>query len=143
MVTIANQPRAVRPPGERPGRVSRATLMAGVMLLAGAATAARVDAQASSVSGDQLVRIEWTVDPARGKWQPVCGYVYNDAPQATREVRLLVEGRDAADRVVDARRYSVLGYIPARGRSYFCSTAAAGAARYSVTVEGVQWGGER
>ena len=73
----------------------------------------------------------------------MCGYVYNDAPQSTREVRLLVEGRDAADRVVDARRYSVLGYIPPRGRSYFCSTAAAGAARYSVTVEGVQWGGER
>lgn len=143
MATIAKRPAAVLPPQTRPGRASRAMLVAGVALLVGAATAAQVGAQAVPSPGDQPVRIEWTADPARGKWQPVCGYIYNDAPQATREVRLLVEGRDAADRVVDARRSSVLGYIPPRGRSYFCSTAAAGAARYSVTVEGIQWGGER
>jgi hypothetical protein len=142
MTIVACWRRALRPPGARRGRMSRAWLIGGIALLAAAAPGARAGAQSPAATGDP-VRIEWTADPARGKWQPVCGYVYNDAPQSTREVRLLVEGRDAADRVVDARRYSVLGYIPPRGRSYFCSTAAAGAARYSVTVEGVQWGGER
>jgi hypothetical protein len=135
MATIAKRPAAVRPPRTRPSWASRTTLIAGIALLVGA--------QGLPLPGDQPVRVEWTADPARGKWQPVCGYIYNDAPQSTREVRLLVQGWDAADRVVDARRSSVLGYISSRGRSYFCSTAAAGAARYSVTVEGVQWGGER
>jgi hypothetical protein len=83
------------------------------------------------------LRIEWTADPARSRWRRVCGYIYNDTPDATREVRLLVEGRDDAERIIESRIVPVLGYIAPWGRTYFCSTAAE-AARYVVTIVGVQ-----
>jgi hypothetical protein len=94
-------------------------------------------AMAASASTSRF-RVEWTADPARGRWQRVCGYIYNDTPDAPREVRLLVEGRDQAERVIDAQVVPVLGYITPWGRTYFCSTATAGAARYSVTVIGAE-----
>jgi hypothetical protein len=103
----------------------------------------RVEAQAPATDSTAGMRIEWTVDPARGPWQRVCGYIYNDTPAAPREVRLLVEGRDHSERIVDSRIVPVVGYIPPWGRTYFCSTAAAGAARYSVTIVGAQVIGDR
>jgi hypothetical protein len=103
----------------------------------------RVEAQAFASPASQGLRIEWTADPARGQWQRVCGYIYNDTSVAPREIRLLVEGRDTSDRVMDSRVAHVLGYITPWGRTYFCSTAAAGAARYSVTLLGAQWTSER
>jgi hypothetical protein len=101
------------------------------------------EAQALASSKEPGLRIEWTAEPTRGQWQRVCGYIYNDTPVSPREIRLLVEGRDTSDRVMDSRVAHVLGYITPRGRTYFCSTAAAGAARYSVTLLGAQWEGER
>ena len=89
------------------------------------------------------LRIEWTAGPARGPWQQVCGYIYNDTPDAPREVRLLVEGRDRSERIIDSRIVPVLGYIAPWGRTYFCSTATAGAARYSVTIVGASVTGDR
>jgi hypothetical protein len=103
----------------------------------------RVDAQAPATASASGMRIEWTVDPARGPWQRVCGYIYNDTPAAPREVRLLVEGRDHSERVIESRIVPVIGYIAPWGRTYFCSTAAAGAARYSVTIVGAQVIGDR
>jgi hypothetical protein len=103
----------------------------------------RVEAQAPATTSTLGMRIEWSVDPARGKWQPVCGYIYNDTPAAPREVRLLVEGRDQSERIIDSRIVPVVGYIAPWGRTYFCSTAAAGAARYSVTIVGAQVTGDR
>lgn len=104
---------------------------------------ARAEAQALVSPTAPGLRIEWTVDPARGQWRPVCGFIYNDTPVASREVRLLVEGRDTSDRVIDARIAAVLGYIAPRGRTYFCSTATAAAARYSVTILGAEWASDR
>jgi hypothetical protein len=98
----------------------------------------RLEAQAPASASTSRFRVEWTADPARGRWQRVCGYIYNDTPDAPREVRLLVEGRDQAERVIDAQVVPVLGYITPWGRTYFCSTATAGAARYSVTVIGAE-----
>jgi hypothetical protein len=104
---------------------------------------ARAEAQALAFPTEPGLRIEWTVDPARGQWRAVCGYIYNDTPVAPRGVRLLVEGRDTSDRVIDSRIASVLGYIAPRGRTYFCSTATAAAARYSVTILGAEWASDR
>ncbi len=115
-------------------RLPLTILIVGTLLLA---WAPRADAQASVFP----LRVEWTAGPTDGKWQHLCGHLYNGTPRATREVHLLVEGRDTSDRVIDSRRASVNGYISPWGRTYFCSTAAAGAARYSVTIVGVQWGG--
>ena len=83
---------------------------------------------------DGGLRIEWSVEPARGKWRPLCGCVYNDTPVTPREVRLLVEGRDASERLVGSRTVPVLGYIAPGARTYFCSTATVAAARYSATI---------
>ena len=99
-------------------------------------------AQGRALSPDSRLRIEWTAEPA-GKWQHVCGYLYNDTPVVPREVHLLVEARDSSGRLVDSRVAPVLGYIAPWGRTYFCSVATAGAARYSVSVLGAQWTGDR
>ena len=103
----------------------------------------RVDAQALTSRGNSGLRIEWTVDPARGQWRTVCGYIYNDTPVSPREVQLLVEGRDTSERIVESRTVHVLGYITPWGRTYFCSTVAAGPSRYSVTVVGAEWTSDR
>jgi hypothetical protein len=103
----------------------------------------RIEAQAPASVTAPGLRIEWTADRARGRWQSLCGYIYNDTADAPREVRLLVEGRDHAERLVDSRIVPVLGYIAPRGRTYFCSTALAGAARYSVTIVGAEMQSDR
>ena len=101
------------------------------------------EAQALASSTRPGLRIEWTAESPRGQWQRVCGYIHNDTSVAPREIRLLVEGRDASDRVIDSRVAHVLGYITPGGRTYFCSTASAGAARYSVSLLEAQWESER
>jgi hypothetical protein len=89
------------------------------------------------------MRVEWTANPAKGPWQSVCGYIYNDGPLAHRDVQLAIEGRDASDRVLSGSNARVLGYISPYGRTYFCSTVPAGAARYSVSVLGAEPGSDR
>lgn len=108
------------------------------LLLIAMVIASGVEAHAPVSGSGSRFRVEWTADPPRGARQTVCGYVYNDAPDAPREVRLLIEGRDQTERVIDSRVVPVLGYIAPWGRTYFCSTATAGAARYSVTVIGAE-----
>jgi hypothetical protein len=93
-----------------------------------------VEAQALASATGSGLRIEWSVDRARGEWRALCGYIYNDTPVTPREVRLLVEGRDASERLIDSRIVPVLGYIAPGARTYFCATATAVAARYSVTI---------
>jgi hypothetical protein len=129
-------------------RLETSSLRTGLLWLLMTATVMaacgdRAEAQALAVAPGPALRIEWTVDPARSKWRAVCGYIYNDTPIAPREVRLLVEARDASERVIDSRIVRVLGYIAPGGRTYFCSTATAAAARYSVTIIGVQGSGDR
>jgi hypothetical protein len=121
---------------------SRRLLAPGVggLLLALASSA---PAQISVAAQGEPVRVEWTTESPKHDRQPVCGYVYNDALVATREVQLLVESRDPADRVITSRQVPVLGYISPRSRSYFCSIVKPGAARYQVSVVSVQWGNDR
>jgi hypothetical protein len=117
----------------------------GLLLLATVIVASGkpVEAQALASITDGGLRIEWSVDPARGKWRALCGYIYNDTPVTPREVRLLVEGRDASERLVDSRIVPVLGYIAPGARTFFCSTATAAAARYSVTILSAPASGDR
>jgi hypothetical protein len=102
-----------------------------------------VEAQALASTTDGGLRVEWSVDPARGKWRPLCGYIYNDTPVTPRELRLLVEGRDASERLVDSRIVPVLGYIAPGARTYVCATATAAAAHYPVTILSAPWSGGR
>jgi hypothetical protein len=114
-----------------------------VMVILMAACNDLVEALAIASTRSLGLRAEWTVDPTRGQWRAVCGYIYNDTPVAPREVRLLVEARDTAERIIDSRIVPVLGYIAPGGRTYFCSTAGAGFARYSVTTLEALGTGER
>jgi hypothetical protein len=136
---IETQPRSLGR-GRILPRLPLILLAAGVLLLA---CAPKVEAQAAVSPGNLGLRVDWTAHPTSGQWWPVCGYLYNDTSVATREVELLVEGRDALDRVIDSRSTRVLGYVLPRSRTSFCAMAAAGAARYSVTIVAVQWGSDR
>jgi hypothetical protein len=98
-------------------RLPLAILAAGILLHA---CAQQVGAQASVSPGNLGLRVDWTAHQTSGQWRPVCGYLYNDTPTATREVELLVEGRDELDRVIDSRQIRVLGYVSPRGRSLRC-----------------------
>ncbi|HET7876222.1 MAG TPA: hypothetical protein VFN71_11950, partial [Methylomirabilota bacterium] len=51
-----------------------------------------------------------------------------------RDVRLLIEGRDASGRVVSSRAGQVVGDVAPSGRIPFCLMAEAGAAQYSVRL---------
>ena len=86
------------PESEPPGRCvvsdDRAAMAAADRDRDGLVRRPRRGAGAAATASSPGLRIEWTVDPARGPWQTVCGYIYNDTPAAPREVRLLVEGRD-------------------------------------------------
>lgn len=115
-------------------------LLLATVVVAGGRT---VEAQALASASGQGLRIEWSVDSARGKWRALCGYIYNDTAVTSREVRMLVEGRDASEQLIDSRIVPVLGYIAPGGRTYFCSTAATAAARYSVTILGALGTGDR
>jgi hypothetical protein len=86
-----------------------------VMVILMAACNDLVETQAIASTRSPGLRVEWTVDPARGQWRAVCGYIYNDTSVAPREVRLLVEGRDTAERIIDSRIVPVLGYIAPGG----------------------------
>jgi hypothetical protein len=116
-------------------------LVAGIVLTSSGVW--RLEAQGAALSPVPGLRLEWTTEATAGKWQHVCGYLYNDTPSVPREVRLLVEARDSSGRVVDWRVAPVLGYIAPRGRTYFCSVAAAGAAGYSVSVLAAEWTSDR
>jgi hypothetical protein len=114
-----------------------------LVLLANVASGGRVDAQVLTSVASAGLRIEWSVDPAGGQWRALCGYIYNDTPVAPREVRLLVEEWDTSERLIGSRIVPVLGYIAPGGRTYFCSTATAAAARYSITIVEPPGMGER
>ena len=117
----------------------------GLLLLATLIAASRVPvgAQALPSNTGGRLRIEWSADPVRGKWRTLCGYIYNDTPVTPREVRLLVEGRNASEQVIDSRIVPVLGYIAPGARTYFCATATAEAARYSITILDAPTTGDR
>ena len=117
-------------------------LMVGMAMTSSGGRAAAQGRALPPDSGLRIERIEWTAEPG-GKWQHVCGYLYNDTPGVPREGRLLVEARDSSGQIVDSRVAYVLGYVAPRGRTYFCSVAIAGAARYSVTVLGGEWTADR
>jgi len=71
----------------------------------------RLEAQGAALSPVPGLRLEWTTEATAGKWQHVCGYLYNDTPNVPRQVRLLVEARDSSGRVVDWRVAPVLGCL--------------------------------
>lgn len=100
-----------------------------------AATAPPIGAAQAPIDGPSL-RLRWEADPARGGVQAGGGEALNDGRPAAQGVRLRVEQLDASGRVINRREMTILGEVPADGRSYFCVPEPAGEAMYRQTVTG-------
>ncbi len=89
-------------------------------------------------SGQTLgLRVEWQPRAAAGG-STIAGYVYNDNPTTVHQVRLSIEGLDAAGSVVNTSTGYVFGTVPAFNRTYFEAPAPA-ASSYRVSVSSFQW----
>jgi hypothetical protein len=81
--------------------------------------------------GNGPFRIEWELTPKH----TIAGRVYNEYHTPVARVRVLVEGRDAADRVVTRTLGDVFGEIgPGSGR-YFTVARVPPADHYQVSVD--------
>jgi hypothetical protein len=98
-------------------------------------------AQRASSPLESYLRVEWTVEPAKGGGQRVVGYVYNDRDVWAANVRLLVEALDASGQAVGSTLVSVYGEVPPRNRSYFEAPLPLAGSSYRVTVRVVDWRG--
>jgi hypothetical protein len=76
-------------------------------------------------------RIEWEVTPKGA----IAGRVYNEYQLSVTRVRLLVEARDAADRVVARTFGYVFGVIGPLSDRYFTVAKLPPADHYQVSVE--------
>ena len=112
--------------------------MASFVVLAAGGTSSL--AQESGTVKAPYLRVEWQLESARGKWQNVCGRVYNEREVPARHVTIMFEGFDAQGRQVSQRFGEVIGDVPAGAYSIFCLMIQAGGASYRVTVPAVEWG---
>jgi hypothetical protein len=84
--------------------------------------------------------------PFRVTWEPrtsaprpsIEGYVYNDSFYWMDNVRLRIEGLDAAQRTISERYVWAPGTIPPSNRIYFTTESVPGAASYRVSVASYQ-----
>jgi hypothetical protein len=107
-----------------------------IATLLGAASLAAAQAPAV-VHGDSL-RLEWALEPARGRPQLV-GYLHNGNIKDAANVWLRVDQLGADGAVTGTSRRRVMGDVLAGGRSIFMVPVADAGARYRVTVEAADW----
>jgi hypothetical protein len=86
------------------------------------------------------LRLEWEFDSLRGNYQNICGRVLNERDTAARHVTINFDGFDGEGKKVSSRFGEVVGDVPSRGYAIFCLMVKAGAAKYVVSVPGVDWG---
>ena len=104
-------------------------LALGLMLLA-VLTAFPARAQVPAGDGtDRWLKLQWT-----RTGQLISGRISNEWIRPADKVRLMVEGLDAGDRVVDRRYEWVGGVVPALGNRYFEVRVPPGPEHYRVTV---------
>ena len=107
--------------------------MKRMMLALTAACLVAVPALAQVANGDgtdRWLKLQWTLEG-----HAISGRVSNEYMQPADKVRLLVEGLDAANHVVDRRYEWVLGVVPALGNRYFQVRVAPGPDHYRVAVD--------
>jgi hypothetical protein len=85
------------------------------------------------------LRIDFSVEPAKGGRTKVSGYVYNSWDKWATDVRLLVEALDASGQAVGSTSVAVYGKVPPGNRSYFDAPLTATGASYRVTVQTADW----
>jgi hypothetical protein len=97
----------------------------------------------SGVAGAQSLsdlRPSWSTDAMDKGWQSVCGDVRNVGRVPARSVAIRVQGLDSAGQAVSARDRYINADVPVGSRSVFCVPMPAGAASYTVTILGADWG---
>ncbi len=93
----------------------------------------------ASAQFNSYLRVEFTVEPAKGGRMKLSGYVYNTWDKWATDVRLLVEALDASGQVVGSTPISVFGKVPPSNRSYFDAPLTVTGASYRVTVQSADW----
>jgi hypothetical protein len=83
-------------------------------------------------SSDQAFRLEWSKDGKK-----VSGYVYNRTSRYAAKMSLLVEGVDAAGKVITATTTWVPD-VPPNNRAYF-QVAVADAPSYRISILSYNW----
>lgn len=94
---------------------------------------AAVPAVAQVANGDgtdRWLKLHWTLEG-----RAISGRISNEYIQPADKVRLVVEGLDAANRVIDKRYEWVPGVVPALGNRYFEVRVVPGADHYRVAVD--------
>jgi hypothetical protein len=115
----------------------RAVLL--VVALAVAAVPGVVGAQGPAVPYPDLLRSEWSVEPARAGRARVVGYLYNSNVKDAANVWLRVDRLGADGAVAGTYRRRVVGDVLSGGRSLFDVPVGEAAATYRVSVETVDW----
>jgi hypothetical protein len=103
-----------------------------MFVLTAAVVLAALPALAQVANGDgtdRWLKLEWKLEG-----HAISGRISNEYMQPADKVRLLVEGLDAADRVVEKRYEWVGGVVPALGNRYFQVRIPPGADHYRVAV---------
>jgi hypothetical protein len=77
--------------------------------------------------------VSWA-PPANGAPATIKGRVFNDSPYRVTDVRLQVEGLDAAHHPVGRRLAWAIGDIGPRGETFFVVEPLPGAVSYEITV---------
>lgn len=85
------------------------------------------------------LRADAETTQAAGRGTVIRGHVYNSSDQAARNVRLLVEGLDSADRTVSRRVAWVNGDVGYMNRRYFEIVAPGPGATFRVSVLFYDW----
>jgi len=107
--------------------MKRIALALAVVLLAALPALAQV---ANGDGTDRWLKLQWRIEG-----NAISGRILNQYVQPADKVRLLVEGLDAADRVVEKRYEWVGGVVPALGNRYFVVRVPPGADHYRVAVD--------
>jgi len=88
---------------------------------------------------DRYFRVEFEAGRAASGGTIVWGHVSNSYFRGARNVRLLIEGLDGANRPVSRTIGYVNGDIPAEGRRYFQITAPTPGTTFRVSVLDFDW----
>jgi hypothetical protein len=84
---------------------------------------------ASGDGTDRWLKLQWTAEAGH-----IRGRIYNEYFRPADRVQLVVEARDASDRVISQRYEWVGGVVPALGDRYFDVPAPQDADHYRVAV---------
>jgi hypothetical protein len=83
---------------------------------------------------ERFFTLDWTAEPAQGRFRTLDGYVYNRYGEYAADMRLLVQTLDASGNVVDQRVVWGPVGVGGFGRAYFTAPQVPVSDHYRVSV---------